>query len=187
MPRSSNAKVTLRKRKKLYNEQDGLCCYCESPMWILTTKDQTVQKHIIRLFKKKHGIDHNHARKLRCTIEHLVCKKDGGTNAIVNLAAACLHCNSVRADWGNDATPDDYKQLVIRRMKRGTWFTQFNPLKVFDYTYKPSVIDVVLGVLARQFTFNKPWVKRMHRRYRAYQPQRMSRVQIVQSFIRTHC
>ena len=175
--------MTTLKRNKLYDRQNGQCYYCESPMWILRSKVQPVES-TIRAFMRKHGVKHHCARQLECTIEHLVCKRYGGTDAMTNIVAACKRCNSCRSGFSDDTDHTVYKPLVIRKMKRGIWFKYFNPLHVFDYEYSPSYIDVIMGKIIRQFILNKKWISRLQRNYRGYRPQQMTKMQMAQSFIR---
>lgn len=66
---------------RMWNDQRGLCCYCE------------------RLMKHRNTCDPTHP--LRATNEHLKRTADGGTNDAGNRRLACLECNSGRGsvDW----------------------------------------------------------------------------------------
>ncbi len=55
------------KKERLIAQYGPYCCYC--------------RKHLTRE---------------QMTIEHLLAKRDGGTNAIENLRLACYHCNHSR-------------------------------------------------------------------------------------------
>jgi 5-methylcytosine-specific restriction endonuclease McrA len=65
-----NNKYKRRLRTRLALSQDNMCCYCHRPF----TEDGPTM----------------------ATIEHRKPKRDGGTDRVGNLAAACLHCNQHR-------------------------------------------------------------------------------------------
>ena len=67
---SLTGKRARRVRHILAQQQAFRCCYCK------------------RRFTG--------GRPTRATIEHRKPKRDGGTNHIENLVAACLHCNQLR-------------------------------------------------------------------------------------------
>ena len=76
-----------KKRHMLAQKQDFLCCYCK------------------RRFGPK-------GTPTGATVEHRKAKMDGGTNAIENLAAACLHCNQHRGTQMNKAR--QLKRLALK-------------------------------------------------------------------------
>jgi 5-methylcytosine-specific restriction endonuclease McrA len=65
-----NSRYSRRILDRRIDEQNGRCCYCRRPF---TGEGAT-----------------------RPTIEHRKAKMDGGTDAVANLVAACLHCNRHR-------------------------------------------------------------------------------------------
>ena len=65
MPLNSRYRRSILARR--LREQGGRCLYCRRPFTV--------------------------AEPTRPTIEHRKAKMDGGTDAVANLAAACLHCN----------------------------------------------------------------------------------------------
>ena len=75
-----------RHRHSAYASQSGRCYYCGFLMW---EKD-------VSAFARTHNITCSRAQAFRCTAEHLQAKKDGGTNAVQNIVAACFCCNSRR-------------------------------------------------------------------------------------------
>jgi hypothetical protein len=44
----------------------------------------------------EHGLSLKHAKRRKCTAEHLVARRDGGADVQSNIAAACLDCNLTR-------------------------------------------------------------------------------------------
>ena len=60
------------RRLALYLRDEFRCAYCER--------------------------DLHHASREEVTLDHLIPRVEGGTNANENLVTACLHCNSQRAD-----------------------------------------------------------------------------------------
>jgi len=104
----------LKSRSRAFAHQNGRCCYCRFPMW---------QKNIVE-FAARHGISEREARRFQCTAEHLTARQDGGTNAPENIAAACLHCNLGRQRRRAALSSEDYRRLVVRRIKHGKWHPQ---------------------------------------------------------------
>ena len=80
-PKSKFLRDSLR--KKLYDKQGGLCCYCERKMVITIP------------------VTGKPTNPLMATIEHLNRKADGGKSNPDNLAVACHSCNHGRGqlDW----------------------------------------------------------------------------------------
>ncbi|KKX33997.1 HNH endonuclease signature motif containing protein [Rhizobium sp. LC145] len=72
---------------KLFDRQDGRCCYCGA--LVIISADREMQR-----------------RPDAATIEHIRRRADGGTNHMANLACACLRCNRERGDldWLTYAT-----------------------------------------------------------------------------------
>ena len=63
------------KRRRLYNEQSGLCAYCFNQMTMRLGQDNT------------------------CTIDHVIPKSKGGDHGLVNSVAACAQCNHSKSDY----------------------------------------------------------------------------------------
>jgi hypothetical protein len=83
------AKISSRRAKKirerLSGEQNHRCCYCG----IVTTLEP--------------GFKHS------ATIEHVNDKRNGGTNAWINLAMACFDCNTTR----QEISPEEFKKVPL--------------------------------------------------------------------------
>jgi len=91
--------------------QKGHCYYCRQPMW---ENDPSV-------FIAKHRISTRQAKLLRCTGEHLLAHKDGGTSEKNNIVAACYFCNTRRHMRRKDILPDQYLKLARSRLGSGRW------------------------------------------------------------------
>lgn len=72
---------------KLFDRQNGRCCYCGA--FVVISADREMQRCLDA-----------------ATIEHLRRRAEGGTNHIDNLAMACRRCNHERGnmDWQTYAT-----------------------------------------------------------------------------------
>jgi hypothetical protein len=99
-------------RSTAFQLQRGRCCYCRAPMWRL---DPSELQPTLRLPSRAY-------RLLKCTAEHLEPRKDGGTNAARNVAAACWWCNTLRHRRKKELSPDAYRTHVSRRVARGRWW-----------------------------------------------------------------
>jgi hypothetical protein len=98
-----------RERKAL--EQHRRCYYCGFPMW---SKRPSA-------FARRFGISLKEAERFHCTAEHLLARRDGGTSRLDNIVAACLFCNSHR-HWRRVApTPEQYRDLVQKRVAKIAW------------------------------------------------------------------
>lgn len=104
-------KLVRRRRKSAYKSQSGFCCYCGLPMWEDDPKS----------FAESNGLTLAQAHRLKCTAEHLEPRKDGGGDARVNIAAACLHCNSNRHRRKQVPDPNAYRYYVQKQLSRGRW------------------------------------------------------------------
>ena len=100
-------------RSTAFQLQQGLCVYCQRPMW---------QSHL-RDFAATHGLTKRQAKHRRCTAEHLQAKCDGGSNKQGNIAAACIYCNQRRHQLKQAPAPDAYKKYVQQKLIAGTWAT----------------------------------------------------------------
>ncbi len=97
----------IKSRLKAFNLQQGLCIYCELPMWL---DGPTV-------FAKKYKITTKQAKLFQCTAEHLKAKQDGESNIV----AACHYCNQKRHKCKSPKDPISYKQYVTNRLEKGKW------------------------------------------------------------------
>lgn len=103
---------TIRANRKIaFNRQNGLCIYCEQPMWL---DDPLVFSHL-------YGITLKQARRFQCTAEHLFAQCDGGNHSLKNIAAACLCCNQRRHKRNNPPNPESYQLFVRWRLECNKW------------------------------------------------------------------
>lgn len=68
--------VKLR-RQRLFDNQYGLCIYCNDPMILKYSRE--LRKH-----------------PKRATIEHIIPSSEGGSNSLNNMVCSCSSCNSRR-------------------------------------------------------------------------------------------
>jgi len=101
-----------RLRAHAFHLQQGLCFYCCQPMWLLT--DPTTHA-------RTYGLSLRQAMHLRATAEHLLARRDGGTNSPENVVAACICCNRRRHARPVALEPDRYRVLVQRRIAQHRW------------------------------------------------------------------
>jgi len=94
-----------------FKAQGGRCYYCGAPIW----------QHDPAEFAARHGLTLRLARRLQCTAEHLVARRDGGKSKHGNIVAACLFCNSNRHRRRRAPSASAYRKLVARRMGRQKW------------------------------------------------------------------
>lgn len=106
-PRQSLAKP----RSIAFTRQAGYCFYCSQPMWSKNSLE----------FASKHKITPGQAKPFQCTGEHLKAHQDGGSSKQNNIVAACLFCNKQRHQRKVVPPPDQYKELIDRRMTQGRW------------------------------------------------------------------
>lgn len=97
-------------RRRAFEHQHGLCCYCQAPMWLNSPTELPLGSPGKRA-----------ARRLLCTAEHLTARADGGSNSAINIAAACLHCNRTRHRRKHPPDMVRYRQEVAVRMARHGW------------------------------------------------------------------
>jgi len=98
-------------RASAFLHQNGHCIYCDKLMWLSAPLHFAVQQKITT----------KQARLFQCTAEHLLARKDGGTNATANIAAACLFCNRHRHMRKTELTPVQFQMHVRKRIKQGRW------------------------------------------------------------------
>lgn len=108
----ANTRKSLKKlRSFAYHRQNGCCYYCNQPMWI--------DSHLN--FSSNYQITSKQAMLLRCTGEHLQAHHQGGLATKENIVAACWFCNSNRHCRKKAPSPEQYKQLVQKRLNAGCW------------------------------------------------------------------
>ena len=90
----------MKKLKQLFNEQNGLCywCNCQCQLPILNKERQSFRKNT-------------------ATREHLIPRVHGGSNRSPNLKMACQWCNSNRGSM--DAVR--WKRIAKDPIKREAW------------------------------------------------------------------
>lgn len=101
-------------RLRAFDRQGGLCHYCGKPMILASAGSRVCGETAPRDFVKR----------MTCTAEHLIAKRDGGGNALANIVAACRFCNSGRHARKCPLPPEKYKLLVTRRLGQGRWHPQ---------------------------------------------------------------
>ena len=101
----------IRHRHSAYITQSGTCYYCEFPLWESDPE----------LFARAHKISATKVVHLQCTAEHLHARHDGGGNSKQNIVAACLRCNLTRHKLKPAPSPDSYRILVQKFVRKGSW------------------------------------------------------------------
>jgi hypothetical protein len=107
MPRTKISSLRLL----AYRSQNGLCYYCERPMWFADAKD----------FRRRYNLTRAEARALRCTAEHLRARCDGGSDEAANIAAACLHCNQARHRKPKSAPDPATHRRIVKDLHGAAW------------------------------------------------------------------
>lgn len=74
VPGYAEARLRVELRKRVSSEQNHRCCYCG----VRTTEVQ--------------GVRHS------ATLEHILPRRHGGTDAYANVVMACHDCNNARGD-----------------------------------------------------------------------------------------
>jgi hypothetical protein len=72
-------------------------------------------------YARLHGTSFAQARRMQCTAEHVIAKCDGGTNALANIVAACLHCNSGRHRAKLVLNSERFRDRVQRLLTKRKW------------------------------------------------------------------
>ena len=98
-------------RTAAFVRQGGRCFYCQCPMWLSDVKG----------YSSRHQLSPAQSRPFRCTAEHLVARRDGGSNAHANIVAACFTCNKRRHARSRSLTVEAYRHLVRSRLRQGRW------------------------------------------------------------------
>lgn len=112
------SKSVSRLRTTAFVRQNGLCFYCNLPMWL---NDPTA-------FIAQFGYTMAQARIFQCTAEHLLPRSAGGQNCMSNIVAACLYCNTRRHRRRSHArTPEGHRSHVQNRMRVRRWHGFLNP------------------------------------------------------------
>lgn len=101
----------VRIRSAAFLRQHGRCYYCGVLMWA----DDCAR------FAPSFGISLATAKWLQCTAEHLIPRRDGGTDSPDNIVVACLLCNRRRHNRKASLTPTEYLAHVRARLWRGSW------------------------------------------------------------------
>jgi 5-methylcytosine-specific restriction endonuclease McrA len=96
-----------RSRDLAFHRQGGKCFYCDVTM---------------------SPPDAPRRDRLRCTAEHLQPRSEGGSDAPINIVAACDHCNRTRHRRKRPLGHSEYREAVLRRIARGQW----HPRWVFE-------------------------------------------------------
>jgi 5-methylcytosine-specific restriction endonuclease McrA len=102
-----------KNRESAFQAQSGRCCYCGFLMWQDNAK----------AFARHHKISLAQAQHFQCTAEHLKARSEGGANKASNIAAACRRCNQLRHSRKKAPTPQEYQELVQRRLTQGKWYS----------------------------------------------------------------
>lgn len=119
-------------RLKAFNAQSGRCFYCGAEMWLA---------HPER-FASRHRLNKREVARFKCTAEHLVARRDGGTHLQTNIVAACRFCNATRHKFRCAPEPTAYVQHVHRRLTAGRWHpNRYRHLLVGDAVPERPVVD----------------------------------------------
>ena len=103
--------IPTKNRLLAFKRQKGRSYYCGTPMWLENSDE----------FAVCYGITEKQAKRFRCTAEHLIARKDGGTNAMQNIVAACSFCNLTRHRASNALSPKKYRKRVVDRLRCQKW------------------------------------------------------------------
>jgi len=98
-------------RNQAFLRQNGRCYYCQHPIW----QENPEQ------FAQQYGLTLRQTKQMQCTGEHLTAHKDGGPDNTSNIVAACRYCNMRRHKRNKEFTPEKYKILVSKRIKKNRW------------------------------------------------------------------
>ncbi|WP_223468100.1 HNH endonuclease [Massilia soli] len=74
-------------------------------------------------FARSHRLPPRLARYLQCTAEHLMARRDDGSDTVTNVVAACLWCNRMRHQGRAKKAPEAliYKAQVSRLVALRRW------------------------------------------------------------------
>ena len=104
-------KPLKRPRNQAFQRQNGRCFYCHQPMW----QENPEQ------YAEQYGLTLQQAELMRCTGEHLIAHKDGGSASSDNIVAACFYCNQKRHKRKVELSLDKFKALVTTRVQKKCW------------------------------------------------------------------
>ena len=108
----SKPRKSLKKPRQIaFVRQNGKCCYCHQPMWNANPTE----------YAERHSLSPGRTSLMRCTGEHLIAHKDGGSSKVENIAAACLFCNTRRHRLKTVKTPENFETYVLNRLRKGGW------------------------------------------------------------------
>lgn len=110
MPRITSRQIKAY-RAHATAAQDGLCFYCDGPMW---ETDPLV-------FAETNGIAFEMLWSFQCTTEHLKPRCDGGGNERENIAVACRLCNQHRHELSPVPSSADFRTFVQTQVANGCW------------------------------------------------------------------
>lgn len=88
------ARRFTRKLARLFDQQQGLCYYCDGRTWLLGRESKQNARERLLIPAGPHA--EKVLRDATATTEHLLRRIDGGTDAKHNLKMACQSCNSRR-------------------------------------------------------------------------------------------
>lgn len=98
-------------RQRKFVEQRQRCFYCAFPMWARGAPK----------FAARFGITLKEASRFKCTAEHKVAQRDGGTSCQDNIVAACQWCNRLRHQRVRPLDFDRYRERVMKHVAEGAW------------------------------------------------------------------
>ena len=102
----------VKNRERAFKAQNGRCYYCQCAMWRPDERD---------IFCKHFALTKRQARGLQCTAEHVIARCDGGTDAAINIVAACARCNFLRHARKRALPSPCFKDHVTKRIQLGGW------------------------------------------------------------------
>ena len=111
MSRFNQSYRLKRYRRQAFKRQKGSCFYCGMPMWLKNAE----------VFARNHNISLKQTKRFQCTAEHLIARKDGGTDNPENIVAACNFCNSTRHKSPSPLSPIEYGKKVLNRLRCQKW------------------------------------------------------------------
>lgn len=98
-------------RERAFESQEGKCFYCEFPMWLADPSTHPLWTPTLE----------GPLRRLQCTAEHKQARMDGGSDARLNVVAACRFCNMARHRRPQPLSARRFKMLVDSRIRQGKW------------------------------------------------------------------
>ena len=99
-------------RHAAFLAQASRCYYCGTPMWERSPES----------FVSRYGFSRREVQLLRCTAEHLIARREGGSNAPENIVAAHAFCNHLRHKLPVPPAPLELRKRATQRMKACRWF-----------------------------------------------------------------